>query len=113
MSLQGLTCRVCQKRVGLVNAESHVCPSCERKHDISKEVGRPAWEIMRKPYSLNPGDHYLNIVLAAWGTCEWVTWLHNKSVGGYGEGHYFTSYEEALEDFYKRGNLKTIVYVFS
>lgn len=100
-----LVCRVCQKHIGVVDAATGVCPTCDHTKNIAAEVGRPAWEILRKPYSKHPADNYLEIVLAAWGTCEWVTWLYNKSMGGYNEGHYFTDYQEALEDYYKRGNL--------
>lgn len=104
MGQKGLVCITCQKRTGIVDAEFNVCPACSKKRIA--DVSQPAFEIMRKPYSLNPGDSHLDIVLAAWGTRgEYVTWVHNKSVGGYGEGHYFMDFEDAREDFYKRGNL--------
>ena len=57
-----------------------------------------------KPMSDHPGDHYLSIVLAYLPKRnEWVTWIHNKSFGGYGNGHYFWNNEEgAYEDFANR-----------
>ena len=104
MEQKGLVCVACRKRISILDATYHVCPACSKKG--IKDVSQPAFEIMRKPYSLNPGDSHLDIVLAVWGTRgEYVTWLHNKSVGRYGEGHYFMDFDEAREDFYKRGNL--------
>lgn len=104
MEQKGLVCVACRKRISILDATYHVCPACSKKG--IKDVSQPAFEIMRKPYSLNPEDSHLDIVLAVWGTRgEYVTWLHNKSVGGYGEGHYFMDFDEAREDFYKRGNL--------
>lgn len=104
MEQKGLTCVVCQERVGIIDAEYRVCTPCSKKR--IKGVSQPAFEIMRKSYSLNPGDSHLDVVLAVWGTHgEYVTWIHNKSVGGYGEGHYFMDLDDAREDFYKRGNL--------
>ena len=57
-----------------------------------------------KPMSLHPADHHLSIVLAFIPKRnEWVTWIHNKSLGGYHAGHYFWNNEEsAYNDFTNR-----------
>lgn len=68
---------------------------CHTKKDVRVE----------KPYSTNPNDHYLSIVLARVDNKyqPWVTWVYNKNDDGYFWGHYFERYEDALDDFNNRG----------
>jgi len=65
--------------------------------------------IVRRPYSANPADSYLEVVLAFRGDepmMPWVTWTYNKQSGGYGEGHYFSDIVKAANDFEVRGTKK-------
>lgn len=64
--------------------------------------------VARKPYSANPSDDYLEVVLAKVddNNCPCVTWIYNKQSNGYSSGHYFTGLKEALVDFNTRGNLE-------
>jgi hypothetical protein len=68
-----------------------------------------------KPYSANPQDDYLEVVLCevTHGTApnqriEYVTWENNKADETQGHdgtfaGHYFTDLNAAIIDFNKRG----------
>jgi hypothetical protein len=65
--------------------------------------------VARRPYSANPADSYLEVVLAYRGyelNMPWVTWVNNKQSGGYGEGHYFSDIVKAAKDFEVRGTKK-------
>ena len=57
-----------------------------------------------KPYSSNPGDDYLSIVLYLVDG-QYVTWMLNSFFGpsAHSSGHYFTNLKEALADFNRRG----------
>lgn len=66
--------------------------------------GKEIHIIEERTVSNNPDDHYLSIVLAFIPKQnEYVTWLRNKSLGGYHSGHYFWNDEEAAyDDYYNR-----------
>ena len=56
-----------------------------------------------KPYSANPGDHYLSVVLCKVdGARPYVTWMKNSEDKGFHSGHYFETLEGALHDFNNR-----------
>lgn len=60
--------------------------------------------VERKPYSKDPEDSHLQIVLAEVGGYEpWVVWLHNQEDGGFYCGEYFACKYRALKAFDERG----------
>lgn len=66
--------------------------------------------LARKPYSSNPADSYLEIVMARIEknkiSHEFVTWVLNKQTNGYSHGHYYESdFKAALQDFNERGRV--------
>jgi hypothetical protein len=79
----------------------------DENHPIIQEAERLGWEVeaIRK-VSNNPADDYLRYVLAKRKIegfrQEYVTWLHNSSLGGFHTGHYFQDKDEAIRDFYHR-----------
>jgi hypothetical protein len=59
--------------------------------------------IATKPYSSNPQDSYLTVVLHQNFKGEYVTHIHNSYDDGYHYGRYFESLEDAMKDFQSRG----------
>ena len=57
-----------------------------------------------KQFSNHPDDAHLTIVLAKIDNLlhPYVTWMHNSYCGGYYEGHYCKTLNEAVEDFSAR-----------
>lgn len=81
-----------------------------KQHDPRLELrvaSNGATILAERPYSTNPGDGSLRIVLAYWDADEgYVTWIHNLDNGGYHEGHYHRgdgAFEMAFNDFMQRG----------
>ena len=65
---------------------------------------------IEKPYSVHQDDSYLSVVLANCGGYHpWVTWIFNKNDVSYFWGHYFEHYNDALDDFNKRGCCQVII----
>lgn len=59
--------------------------------------------VASKPYSQNPLDWYLSVVLCkSEHRDEWVTWLGNAQTGGCANGHYFRADVDALTDYVRR-----------
>lgn len=59
--------------------------------------------ILTRPYSDNPDDSYLSIILHKNWKGEWVTHMVNHDDGGYYNGHYFgDDLKKATEDFHSR-----------
>lgn len=73
---------------------------------IPRQVGSRVF-LAEKPWSSNPRDSYLSVVLCCWldnPDRPFVTWLRNTSGGDATyEGNYFKTLDEALEDFKRRG----------
>ena len=56
--------------------------------------------VASKPYSQNPRDAYLSVVLCkSEHRDEWVTWLGNSQTTGCANGHYFQEAMDALLDY--------------
>lgn len=52
----------------------------------------------------HPSDHYLQLVMIKRDEVHqpYVTWMHNSDCGGFHNGHYLDSIEEAKADFFER-----------
>jgi hypothetical protein len=60
--------------------------------------------IRKKPYSTNPEDTHLNIIMAkVEGYLQWATYLFNQEDAACYCGDYFATENEAEKDFNKRG----------
>lgn len=63
--------------------------------------------LARKPYSSNPADSHLEVVLHQNFKGEYCTHVLNEQTGGFVHGHYFgkdsNGLSEALQDFNSRG----------
>jgi hypothetical protein len=62
--------------------------------------------IATRPYSTNPDDSYLSVVLHKNFKGEYVTHVQNLHTGGFAHGHYFgkglDALEKAMADFKSR-----------
>ena len=64
--------------------------------------------IDRKPFSANPADSYLSIVLCRNPISRlspFVTWVHNSQTDDYFDGHYHKDLHAASKDFKTRGEM--------
>ncbi len=80
----------------------------EKKVLEIKGLKQPGYQILGiRPYSANPGDEYLSIVLAKSLKVEgeYVTWIYNWSLNEeFSAGHYTKDYAEAFDDFMERAS---------
>jgi hypothetical protein len=78
-----------------------------RDNMITKRKYDDKWILAIKPYSSNPKDHYLEIVLCYLPTNKitpYVTWIYNHDDdNGFHEGHYHQFINNAIPEFMTRG----------
>ena len=74
---------------------------------LKKRKLNDKWILGEKPYSNNPKDDYLRIVLCYLPTNKmtpYVTWIYNESDNAFYEGNYFERIYKAIGDYLIRGS---------
>jgi hypothetical protein len=70
------------------------------------ELNNGSTVIAGRIFSLNPGDEHMTYILCHYPISKdpFVTWMFNAYDNGCHWGHYFDNMEDALIDFFDRGN---------